>query len=231
MGRSKVYLRSVVVKRVLRGGKQCLCMRRGGEVARVNDATSDDLRCDPHLGARRRPPTLTSSHLCGQRYPLRRYRCTGKGSQRRECRPGQGALPVRYVRDSSTACWSVLTAPPVHCQARAKQTREEGHMQRALPDFPITVAARNDVITCLLEELRSRYVVPETAEQIAEAVHGRLARGEYDTITSSATFCETLTAQMQEISRDQHLRLVCSAEPLPPRDHAEASPEWRTQYQ
>src|SRR5262249_7145925 len=103
-------------------------------------------------------------------------------------------------------------------------------MQRTLPDFPIAAEIRDEVITSLLEKLRTSYIVPEVAERIAELLHRQLAGGEYSAITSSAALCERLTTQLQEISCDRHLVLVCSAEPIPPREKPETSTEWRADY-
>ena len=74
---------------------------------------------------------------------------------------------------------------------------------------------RRQVIEALLRELNSFYVFPEKAREMEKAVGERAARGEYDRITDAPEFARILTEHLQAVSRDKHLVVHFSAEPLP----------------
>jgi retinol-binding protein 3 len=76
-----------------------------------------------------------------------------------------------------------------------------------MTDLLLDSDTRSKVIDGLLLRLRENYVFPDVANAIEESIRARLSNGEYDSITTPAALCETLTAQMQEISHDKHLHL------------------------
>lgn len=84
-------------------------------------------------------------------------------------------------------------------------------------DRPIDAATRAAAIEGVLGAVEAHYVFPEVARRMAEDVRARLANGEYDALTSARAFCEALTAHLQGICGDRHLRVVYDAEPRPPR--------------
>ncbi|QMW05003.1 S41 family peptidase [Spirosoma foliorum] len=75
------------------------------------------------------------------------------------------------------------------------------------PDQPIDAQTRMVVIQSLLQQLGSQYVFPKVATQIQEVIQAKLNAGDYDSITSSKAFADTLTVQIQRISHDKHLQL------------------------
>ncbi|HEX8148319.1 MAG TPA: S41 family peptidase [Pyrinomonadaceae bacterium] len=85
------------------------------------------------------------------------------------------------------------------------------------PDMTVDAAARKEVVENLLKRLNDAYVFPETAAKMERAVRERLERGEYDKLTSAKQFAEKLTADLQEVSRDKHLRVRYSFQPIPER--------------
>ena len=85
------------------------------------------------------------------------------------------------------------------------------------PDMSVDAAARKEVIENLLKRLGEAYVFPDTAAKMERAVRERLDRGEYDKLTSAKQFAEKLTADVQEVSRDKHLRVRYSYQPIPER--------------
>ena len=94
------------------------------------------------------------------------------------------------------------------------------------PDMNIDAAARNAVIDAAIQALNDGYVFPEIAKKMEQAIRERQRRNEYDSITSARTFAETLTANLQDVSHDKHLRVFYSAEPVPPdREGGKPSPE------
>lgn len=92
-------------------------------------------------------------------------------------------------------------------------------------DRDIDAAMRATVIDGALNHLNETYVFPEVAKQMESAVRARQQRGEYEAITSAQRLATTLTAHLQEVSRDRHLRVTYSAEPLPVRLGGGESPE------
>ncbi|MEV6678006.1 S41 family peptidase [Streptomyces erythrochromogenes] len=76
-----------------------------------------------------------------------------------------------------------------------------------------------EIIERALERIGAGYVFPEKAVDIDAAVRRRLAAGEYDGLDERA-LCETVTAHIQEVCPDKHLRLLWSQEPqsLEPED-------------
>ena len=56
------------------------------------------------------------------------------------------------------------------------------------PDTVIDAAVRKETIETLLKRLNDAYVFPETAAKMEQAVRARLARGEYEAITSARQF-------------------------------------------
>lgn len=88
------------------------------------------------------------------------------------------------------------------------------------PDRTIDAAERRAVIDGVLDQLKQKYVFPDTAVAMERAIRARERRGEYGKITSAQMFAESLTAHLQAVSRDRHLRVRYSFEPLPVRsDH------------
>src|SRR5260370_25291878 len=63
-----------------------------------------------------------------------------------------------------------------------------------------------EIVTTALALLRANSVFPELAEQAATAVEARLAAGEYDNL-DEITLTELLTAHLQDVTGDKHLRL------------------------
>lgn len=100
---------------------------------------------------------------------------------------------------------------------RAQDGREQ-------PDLTIDAGARSAVIDGALKHLNSSYVFPETAKKMEQAVRDRVARKEYDQITSAKTLASTLQSHLQEVSHDKHLRVLYSAEPIPVERDREPEP-------
>ncbi|HEX7174680.1 MAG TPA: S41 family peptidase [Pyrinomonadaceae bacterium] len=88
---------------------------------------------------------------------------------------------------------------------------------RTQPDLPIDAAARKQVIDGILKRLNEAYVFPEVAKKMETSVRERVAKGEYDSVASSQAFAEKLTADLQSVSKDKHLRVRYSHDILPVR--------------
>lgn len=86
---------------------------------------------------------------------------------------------------------------------------------RDQPDRTIDAAERRAVIDGVIDRLKQAYVFPDTAVVMERAIRVRQGRGEYDRITSARSFADSLTSHLQAVSRDRHVRVRYSAEPLP----------------
>lgn len=100
------------------------------------------------------------------------------------------------------------------------------------PDMAIDSATRTQVIDSILKELNDRYVFPEVAKQIETNVRQRIANKEYDSLTSAEEFAKKLTEDLQAVSRDKHMRVRYSAQPIPVRKRAaEPTAEERAEFE
>jgi len=94
------------------------------------------------------------------------------------------------------------------------------------PNYEIDAATRSAVIGNLINELNDGYIFAEKAKVIEVDLRKRLRNGEYDVITDSQMFAEKLTKDLQLVSKDKHLTVRYSVEPLPLRtEKNEPSPE------
>lgn len=103
--------------------------------------------------------------------------------------------------------------------------------QQDQPDMQIDAATKAAVVDLLLKELNDSYVFPETAKRMESDIRARVAAKEYEPITSAKAFAEKLMADLQAISKDKHLRVRFSHQPLPPRaERREPSAEELEQF-
>lgn len=93
----------------------------------------------------------------------------------------------------------------------------KGYSQSQQPDRTIDSATRNQIIDGIISNLNKSYVFLETAKEMEKDLRLRLQNKEYDNITSAAEFAKKLTADLQNISKDKHLRVMYSSQPLPVR--------------
>ncbi|MEU6314679.1 S41 family peptidase [Streptomyces sp. NPDC047014] len=70
-----------------------------------------------------------------------------------------------------------------------------------------------EIIEQALHHIGTGYVFPEKAERIGIAIRRRRADGAYDGLDGPA-LCAAVTADLQEVCPDKHMRLLWSAEPL-----------------
>jgi CubicO group peptidase (beta-lactamase class C family) len=84
-------------------------------------------------------------------------------------------------------------------------------------DMQFDAAMRTAVIEGVLKNLNDAYVFPETAKKMEQAIRERMARKEYDAITSPAQLVSTLTTHLREVSKDKHLRVVYNPRGFPAR--------------
>ncbi|WP_394616717.1 S41 family peptidase [Lentzea sp. JNUCC 0626] len=74
---------------------------------------------------------------------------------------------------------------------------------------------REPEIELLCSQLASYYVFPDTANEIANVLRARLDEGAYSTLDDDEAFAAAVTADLQSVNGDKHLRLLYSAEEVP----------------
>ncbi len=115
----------------------------------------------------------------------------------------------------------VLDPPEGRAQQGAKQ-----------PDMLIDSATKSQIIDAVLKELNDRYVFPERAKQMETNLRQRVGNKEYEAITSAEDFAKKLTADLQSVSRDKHLRVRYSAQIIPVRKRdSEPNPQERAEFE
>ena len=85
------------------------------------------------------------------------------------------------------------------------------------PDGTVEAAEKNLVIETMADVVVRNYIFPETAVKMADAIQSRRQSHAYDSVTSAKAFADSLTADLQAVSHDKHLRVRYSHEPLPDR--------------
>ena len=75
------------------------------------------------------------------------------------------------------------------------------------PPAPLDAAGRTAVVNAAADALRQRYIYPDVGKRAAEAIEAALAAGTYDEIVQPWAFAERLTADLQEVAHDKHMRV------------------------
>ena len=73
------------------------------------------------------------------------------------------------------------------------------------PDFTVTAAERKEAIEGAIRRLNDNYVFPEAAKKMEQSLRARVAKGEYDSITSAKELSKKLTDDLRAVSNDKHL--------------------------
>src|SRR5262249_24564927 len=95
---------------------------------------------------------------------------------------------------------------------RAQIAAPSGPSQK---DLLLDAATRRAVIDTLCSKVERYYVFPDRAKAATKAIRKHYAAHEYDRITSSGDFADTLTAHLQAAVPDLHLRVHYRFEPIP----------------
>jgi hypothetical protein len=82
-------------------------------------------------------------------------------------------------------------------------------------DRTIDAAEKNQTIDAILSVLNKRYLFPEVARKMDDAVRERQKRHEYDAVTSGRDFAKVLTEHLQAVSNDKHLQVHHSFDAIP----------------
>ena len=71
----------------------------------------------------------------------------------------------------------------------------------------VDARTRTEVIERVLGALDRTYVFPDVAARMRDAVQERVGNGEYEALSDAGAFADKLTADLQAVSRDKHLRV------------------------
>lgn len=88
-------------------------------------------------------------------------------------------------------------------------------MQRKKPDMEINADTKSQVISDVLQQLKSKYVFPEVAARIEASIRIHAENGDYARIKSAWEFADKLQSDLRGVNSDQHLEISYSAEPIP----------------
>jgi retinol-binding protein 3 len=97
-------------------------------------------------------------------------------------------------------------APSAEAQALASENQ---------PDLVIDAATRRAVVDTLCDRIERNYVFSDRAREVTKSLRKRMSARAYDKITSAADFADTITANMQAVAHDVHLRLHYRYEAIP----------------
>jgi hypothetical protein len=113
---------------------------------------------------------------------------------------------MRRVIPACCAFLLVAVAPPRPALSQPSATR----------DTTIDASVRRRIVDSLIARLDAGYVFPEKATEMAANLRARVARGDYEGLTSARGFADSLTAHLQGVSHDKHLRVSYGMRPAGP---------------
>jgi hypothetical protein len=83
------------------------------------------------------------------------------------------------------------------------------------PDMVLNPAQRQEVIDAMIKEMHKSYVFPEQAKKVEAVIRQHQKKGDYNSITSAEKLSTTLTEHVFAQTKDKHLRMFYSAQPIP----------------
>lgn len=83
---------------------------------------------------------------------------------------------------------------------------------------------RRAVVEAASEALRADYVYPDVGARAAEAIEAHLAAGDYDELDAAPELAARLTADLQQVTNDKHLRVFAPGPAPAPEGAATAPP-------
>jgi retinol-binding protein 3 len=105
---------------------------------------------------------------------------------------------------------AILLVTPALCPGQIRF-----RIKRDQAPLPIDKATIDAVIDQALKHLDEEYVFPDLAAKMTRAIRKHQADQAYARIKTGQELAEQLTKDLQAVSNDKHLRIVCSTDPLP----------------
>ncbi|HEU4365940.1 MAG TPA: S41 family peptidase [Candidatus Krumholzibacteria bacterium] len=90
--------------------------------------------------------------------------------------------------------------------------------QEARTDLPVDKAQRTRVIEAVAGYAEANYVFADLAKEVGRSIRKRNREGAYNDIAGAEALVARLTADLQSITPDRHLKVLFSAEPRPLRE-------------
>lgn len=81
----------------------------------------------------------------------------------------------------------------------------------------LTETQKQEIVDKAVQALAEGYIYPDRGRNAGEAIHKALASGGYNTISDRSAFAARLTADLQAVTHDRHMRVMDPAGP-PPAD-------------
>lgn len=97
----------------------------------------------------------------------------------------------------------------------ADDRANDGNNESAAYDLPIDADTRTTVLDAIAQKLEAEYAFPEVAQEIKSDIQNRIEADGYQDVKSCAQLAATLTAQLQTLSSDLHLKVHFSPAVLP----------------
>jgi hypothetical protein len=88
----------------------------------------------------------------------------------------------------------------------------------APPAHELTPDERRQVVASVTAHLKRSYVLPDMAKLLVQTLEVHQKQGDYNDISDGVVFAGRLTADLQGVSHDRHLRVEYSATKLPPEE-------------
>jgi retinol-binding protein 3 len=107
---------------------------------------------------------------------------------------------------------------------------ESGHESSSEYDLPLDAQTRTVVLMAIADKL-DEYAFPEVAQKMQQALRDRLYSEGYQDIHSGTQLAETLSAQLQSLSNDPHLKVHFSPAVLPHLEPQKEIPPEELAYQ
>lgn len=119
-------------------------------------------------------------------------------------------MNLMYNRSLKLSTFVVALSLLLLCGAAQAQSSVQAEVK-------LDAAARTELIENTLKRVNELYVFPEVAKEVEKSIRARVEKKEYDEITNGLAFAQKLTADLQAVTRDKHLRVQFSEKPLPQR--------------
>jgi hypothetical protein len=141
----------------------------------------------------------------------RAFRMTNRGTPRHDVRPAGESGAINAPMHMVHAVVTVTVVAALGSFAGGVKGQQA-----------LAADTRSDVIGKVLTLLEGRYVYPDVARRMADAIRAHVKAGRYDGIGNPAEFAARLSDDLRAVSNDKHLRL------LPPQQATGEAPAPRT---
>jgi Peptidase family S41 len=131
--------------------------------------------------------------------------------------PAPGRAPQTTDHTQEDAMASGQPAMAAQVPQLTAQNAARGTLDAGVAGMKVDDAERRRVIAGTIANLKAHYVDPGAAQRMADALLRHAKNGDDNTDMDGAAFADLLTRQVRDVSRDQHLIVVYSEDPLPAR--------------